>query len=112
MGPARVGSSRVKSHKCVGAGWFEVGSAFSVRFSDISRRAGGVAVAGPRHVPRKREGRVAVGVGCGGTRRAWFVARCMFDVVTMTAYLLSYRVTKQPGALVTGLRSTLKDLPQ
>jgi hypothetical protein len=45
-------------------------------------------------------------------------ASCKFDVVTMTAYLLRRTVFKpcyeatSEGALVTGLRSTLKDLPQ
>lgn len=36
----------------------------------------------------------------------------LFDVVTMTAYLLSYVLRSNQGALVTGLRPTLKDLPQ
>ena len=36
----------------------------------------------------------------------------LFDVVNMTAYLLSYVLRSNQGALVTSLRPTLKDLPQ
>ncbi len=105
MGPARVGSSRVKSHKSerVGLKFLVLAGAGAPR---RARRVGRVRVLAGPDTPRATEGRVGV------ARAEHGLWPCMFDVVTMTAYLLSYVLRSNQGALVTGLRSSLKDLPQ
>ena len=84
----RLGSSRVKRATSERIGW----SAVCVSVTLVALRYG------------RREGLWA-------EPGAWLWTY-LFDVVTMTAYLLSYVLRSNQGALVTGLRPTLKDLPQ